>query len=68
MGTNHTERIPPDPKDDMIPLHEAALCPDCEVLTSIKRQVCPKCGRRTLWLISHALERVVREKAEDRQS
>jgi len=55
--------LPPDPKDDMIPLHEAALCPDCEVLTSIKRQVCPKCGRRTLWLISHALERVVGRKS-----
>ncbi len=58
------ELIPPDPTDDMIPLHEAALCPDCNVLCSIQRGSCPKCGKRTLWLISHAIRPMVSERSE----
>ncbi len=44
---------------DTIPLNEAVLCVDCEVITASASDTCPVCGSRSLLCLSRVLGGII---------
>ncbi len=42
---------------DLIPLNEAVVCEDCDVISRAKHATCPSCGGSALWSLVNIMDR-----------
>jgi hypothetical protein len=49
---------------DLIPLEEAVICVDCDVISRAKHATCPSCGGSALWSLAIVMEQLAQREMD----